>query len=71
MIDHDTAGRHVELMMMGNGRCRVSYGDDYQGRYVIVNYDDIRDYVIGLKPHADLVDLYNLAGDTVWRELWK
>jgi len=62
MNDNDsaTAGRQVELMMMGGQQCRVSYGDHAGGRYVIVNYSAIRDYVLGLKPRAELIQRYNL-----------
>ena len=60
-IDHATADRQVELMMIGGQQCRVSYGDQAGGRYVIVNYDEIRDWVLGLRPRAELIKLYNLG----------
>ena len=54
-------GRQVELMMLGGQQCRISYGDHQKGRYVIRPYNEIRDYVLGLKPRSDLIDLYNLG----------
>jgi hypothetical protein len=50
----------VNLTLMG-GRVRVDYGDQAGGRYVIVNYDEIKDYVLSLRDRAELVELYGLA----------
>ena len=52
------AGRRIELMLMGNGRVRVAYGDQAGGRYVIADYDDIKDYVLSRRPQAELIGLY-------------
>jgi len=62
--DSATADRQVELMMIGGQQCRISYGDHQKGRYVIRPYNEIRDYVLGLKPRSDLIDLYNLGDVT-------
>lgn len=50
----------VTLTMVGDGKCRISFGDAHGGRYVIVDYSEVRDYVLGLKPRAELVTLYGL-----------
>jgi hypothetical protein len=54
-------GQKVTLTMMGNGRIRVDYGDQSGGRWVVVPYSDIKDYVLSLKPRLELVELYGLA----------
>ena len=63
MNDNDsaTADRQVELTMLAHQQCRISYGDHQKGRYVIRPYNEIRDYVLGLKPRAELIKLYNLG----------
>ena len=45
--------------MTDEKRWRVSYGND-RGRYVVVDYADIKPYMIGEKPRADLINIYNL-----------
>jgi len=56
----DDAGRQVELTMIGDGRCRVSYGIE-RGRFVLIAYDDARPYILGERDRADLIKLYDLA----------
>jgi len=56
-------GKRVELMMVDDGRIRVSDGDAAGGRYVILDYDEIKDYVLSLKPRAELVERYSLADE--------
>jgi len=57
----DDNDKRVTIAMLSGGQWRVYFGDDTGGRYVNVDYDDIRDYVICRRPRAELVALYNLA----------
>ena len=50
----------ITIAMVGDRRWRVYYGDQVGGRYVNVDYDDIRDHVTGRRPRAELIKLYKL-----------
>jgi hypothetical protein len=61
MSDSDDAGRSVTVTMLAGGRCRIDYGDAAGGRYAIGDYSDLKDYILGLRPRSDLVEIYGLA----------
>lgn len=48
----------ISLMGVGDGLCRVDYGDEFGGSYILVAYDDIRDYVLSKRPKVELLDIY-------------
>ncbi len=51
-------GHEIEITLVGNGVCRVYWGNESGGRFVNVSYVDIRDYVTSKKPRSELVSLY-------------
>lgn len=59
-MSNDENKPEITVTML-DGRCKVSYGDQAGGRYVLVDYDDIRPYILGEKPRAELVEIYHLA----------
>ncbi len=63
-------GHEIEITLVGNGVCRIYWGDNAGGSYVNVPYDDIRDYVTSKKPRSELVALYfedsSRAGGLEW-----
>ena len=61
MPESDDAGRVVKVTLLAGGKCRIDYGDQVGGRWVVVPYADIKDYVLCRRPRLELVELYNLA----------
>jgi hypothetical protein len=51
----------VTVTLLADGMVRVDYGDQTGGRYAIVDYSTVKDYVLSLKPRLELVELYGLA----------
>ena len=51
-------GHEIEITLVGDGICRVYWGNEDGGSYVNVPYKDIRDYVTSKKPRSELVELY-------------
>jgi len=50
----------VEMTLLTGGQVRVSYGRK-RGKFVIRPYREVRAYVLGHKPRADLIKKYDLA----------
>jgi hypothetical protein len=61
MSDSADAGPGVTVTMLADGQCRIDYGDQSGGRWVVVPYVDVKDYVLSLKPRLELIELYGLA----------
>jgi hypothetical protein len=55
-------GHQLKLLVIkgddGEMLVRIDYGNDTGGRYRIVDYDSIRDYVTCRRPRGDLIPLY-------------
>jgi hypothetical protein len=53
----------ITMSMVEGDQCRVSYGDQAGGKYVIIPYTDAKPYIVGERPRSELVTLYGLAGN--------
>ena len=62
-MSDDKGGRQIKIAMV-DGKWRIYYGDEAGGRYVNVDYDEIRDYVPCRRPRAELIELYGLADES-------
>ena len=51
-------GHEIEITLVGDGVCRIYWGNEDGGRYVNVPYGGIRDYATSKKPRSELVSLY-------------
>ena len=51
-------GHEIEITLVGDGICRIYWGNEDGGSYVNVPYKDIRDYVTSIRPRSELVELY-------------
>ena len=61
MSNDNDAGRVVKLTLLDGGLVRIDYGDDVGGKYVLVDYADVKDHVLCRRPRMELVEMYNLA----------
>ena len=57
MSDSNDAGPFVKVTMLEDGQCRIDYGDDAGGRWVVVPYADIKEYVLCRRPRLELAEL--------------
>jgi len=56
--ERPTNGHEIEITLVGDGLCRIYWGNDAGGSYVNVPYEEIKDYVVSKRPRSELVDLY-------------
>ena len=55
--------RQVSLTLVAGGMCRISYGKT-RGRFVVVDYEIVKPYILGQRDRAELIKLYNLGDVT-------
>ncbi len=56
-------GHEIEITLLGDGICRIYWGNEDGGSYVNVPYEEIKDYVISKRPRAELAGLYFTEND--------
>jgi len=61
MSNNGDSDLKVDLTLITNGQVRISHGNGKRGKFVIRPYREVRAYVLGHKPRADLIKKYDLA----------